>query len=204
MAATTISRASLTDDDGTGTLGDIINAALIASALYDKIDALLAANIVFGGTVTDGLGNVLGSPLLLLKATSGTTTQATPQNVDTIALSGLTAKDTLLIVVNVIPVTQPTASLDLYNSTDSVTICQVTAGLDVPGTMRAGMEIVRQGQAGATTVDALAIKGSATAATESTFTTAWTGSWTLALRQGGVTAGGTLRWSWAVYKIAGQ
>jgi len=34
--------------------------------------------------------------------------------------------------------------------------------------------------------------------------TNWTGSWTLGLRHGGVTAGGTLRWSWAVYKQAGQ
>ena len=31
-----------------------------------------------------------------------------------------------------------------------------------------------------------------------------TGAWTIALRQGGVTAGGTFTWSWAIYRVQGQ
>jgi hypothetical protein len=40
MAATTISRATITDDDGSGTTGTILNSAWVNSAIYDRIDAL--------------------------------------------------------------------------------------------------------------------------------------------------------------------
>src|SRR4051812_46987951 len=43
MAATTISRATLTDSTSPST-GDIWNAALVGTALYDKIDALLTGS----------------------------------------------------------------------------------------------------------------------------------------------------------------
>jgi hypothetical protein len=41
--ATTISRYGFTDDTGDGESGDVINAALIGLAIYDKIDAIFAA-----------------------------------------------------------------------------------------------------------------------------------------------------------------
>lgn len=54
MAATTISRATWTDDDGSGTTGTIINNARLAADVYDKIDALFAS----GTTLTHG-GNLI-------------------------------------------------------------------------------------------------------------------------------------------------
>lgn len=52
MAATTITRVTPTDDDGTGTTGTIWNAAYLGTAIYDKIDALFASGtFTFGGSV---------------------------------------------------------------------------------------------------------------------------------------------------------
>jgi hypothetical protein len=41
MAATTITRATITDDSGSGTDGTIINSAWVGTAIYDKVDALM-------------------------------------------------------------------------------------------------------------------------------------------------------------------
>lgn len=50
--ATTISRASLNDDTGDGESGDVWNAALVGTAIYDKIDALIATDpIIFNSIV---------------------------------------------------------------------------------------------------------------------------------------------------------
>jgi len=46
MAATTITRASLTDSTSPST-GDIWNAALVGTAIYDKVDALFTATVTF-------------------------------------------------------------------------------------------------------------------------------------------------------------
>jgi len=43
MAATTISRATITDDDGSGTTGTILNSAWVNNAIYDRVDALFTA-----------------------------------------------------------------------------------------------------------------------------------------------------------------
>ncbi len=40
MAATTITRATITDDSGSGTDGTIINSSWVGTAIYDKVDAL--------------------------------------------------------------------------------------------------------------------------------------------------------------------
>ena len=149
---------------------------------------------------------------LAASADSGTTTNAAAENVATVAVSGLTAKDTLVVELTLEAVTQQTAGVLLYNSTDSVALCDVIdSGL---GAMAAGREMIgtyraRQLQSAATAVMSHGHYGqenntySLTQAL-TTFTTNWTGSWTLALRQTGVTAGGTLKWSWTVYVIRGQ
>lgn len=51
MASTTISRATWTDDDGSGTTGTIINNARLQADVYDKVDALFtgASTFEFGG-----------------------------------------------------------------------------------------------------------------------------------------------------------
>lgn len=62
MAATTITRATITDDSGAGTDGTIINSAWVGSALYDKIDALFTAGQTIevsssGSTITHQIYN---------------------------------------------------------------------------------------------------------------------------------------------------
>ena len=44
MAATTITRATVTDDSGAGTDGTIINSAWVGTAIYDKVDALFSTS----------------------------------------------------------------------------------------------------------------------------------------------------------------
>lgn len=139
----------------------------------------------------------------LIKEGTGTSTDVGATNVDTLALgSTLTIKDALLVFVrhrntgsaaNVVPI--------LYNSTDGVTIATLSTAnnnyysdVDVIGAQSTTLI------AGTTLNFASAI----VQATRATFTTAYTGAWTLALRHGGVTAPDTWVWEWAVYKIAGQ
>jgi len=74
MAATTITRATLTDNV------TVWNAAQVGTAIYDKVDALIAANITFGGLVSaEGFGTHAlstggtgGNILLVRNTTSGT------------------------------------------------------------------------------------------------------------------------------------
>lgn len=78
MAATTIGRESMTD----GTT--VWNVARIGSAIYDRVDALIASNITFGGTVSaEGFGvhnfstGGTGANVLAVRnTTSGTTNYA--------------------------------------------------------------------------------------------------------------------------------
>lgn len=151
-----------------------------------------------------------GGATTLLKANSGTDASAGATNVDTVAIAGLTAKDALLVMTDLASSSQATADVQLYNATDGVKICTVSGagGIGIAG-IRVGQARIRQAQSGATHVNALSMFMSAgTSVTgeglQSTVTTAWTGSWTLALRHGGVTAGGTFLYSWSVYKVSGQ
>lgn len=56
MAASVISRATWTDDDGSGTTGTIIGNARLASDVYDKVDQLLSGT---GSYTTLELGGIL-------------------------------------------------------------------------------------------------------------------------------------------------
>lgn len=56
MAASTITRATWTDDDGTGTTGTIINNARLGSDVYDKVDQLFSGA---GSYTTLELGGIL-------------------------------------------------------------------------------------------------------------------------------------------------
>lgn len=141
--------------------------------------------------------------IVLAKEGSGSTTSAAAQNVDTYALaSTLTIKDALLVFVrhrntgnagSIAPL--------LYNSTDSVTIALTSPALNNYYTdvfFISAQATTRVGAIG------LPFAGTVIAPTRSTFTTSYAGAWTLALRHGGVTAGDTWEWEWAVYRIAGQ
>lgn len=146
------------------------------------------------------------NPMVLLYANTGTSTAAGATNVDTYALaSQLTVKDTLYIITTLESVTQDTAAPVLYNSTDSVAVF-THAGVLAAGASRQTLYYARPSQSAATAIQVTALLGiGATGGdTVATFTTAWTGAWTLALRHGGVTAGGTFKYSWVIYKMAGQ
>lgn len=56
MAASTITRTTWTDDDGTGTTGTIINNAALHADVYDKVDQLMAGT---GSYTTLTLGGSL-------------------------------------------------------------------------------------------------------------------------------------------------
>src|SRR6476660_4052755 len=77
MAASTIGRTTLTDGSG----GTVLNNSLWQSSIYDKVDALVAAAITFGSTVsaegfgthTFSAGGTGGNILKLRNSTAGTT-----------------------------------------------------------------------------------------------------------------------------------
>lgn len=78
MAATTISRATLTDSVSSIT-GDIWNAALVGTAIYDKIDALFTASLTMSRSssgaivfTTEAASNTSGSDATLLASVAGT------------------------------------------------------------------------------------------------------------------------------------
>lgn len=191
-------------------VGGGINAGTGNVALVAADGRITAISSTYFASVS---GTSLTGVPVLLQANSGSTTSTSAENVDTIAITGLTAKDTLLVKVTWEAVTQASTSIALYNSTDSVTLVDINdqAGL---GNFAAGREAIwdinaRQLQSAATAVMSMSrghndANASYSTGANATFTTNWTGSWTLALRHGGVVAGGTGRWSWAVYKIQGQ
>ncbi len=193
--------------------------------LYLSGDATVGAALTVAGatTLTGGITGALavtgaitapGIPVLL-HASSGTDTTVAAAIMDSVAITGLTALDTLVVEVSVAAVTQVVSgAITLYNSTDSVVITNLTnagAGLTA-GTYLQQTAKIRQAQNAATNIYAYAVGldpgvvkvGSGTTFGNATFVTAWTGAWTLALRHGGVVAGGTCQYSWTVFKYPGQ
>jgi hypothetical protein len=153
--------------------------------------------------------------MTLIAAGTGTTTNAAAENFFTAAIPGLTSKDTIKVIYSLESVTQQTANPFFCNSTDSnVELCKTNGGnaLTTANSVMLGEAEIRMSPASSTRIFSRdrALRGGDGANEEvsdngiTTFTTAWTGSWTLAVRHGGVTAGGTLHYSVAVYKIAGQ
>lgn len=159
-------------------------------------------------------------PMALIGQAEGTDTTASATNVATFAISGLTVKDSLHIVLRHSSTGNTTASPVLYNTTDSVVIHSVLAsgGAVSTGNTNAATIDIAPNQTATTAIVSsgflcsagLALAGASAAGTVentvSVFTTAWTGSWTLALRTGagGVTAGGTYQYRIAVYRVSGQ
>jgi hypothetical protein len=165
-----------------------------------------------GIAVTNGVGTVTvatTTPWTLLKANSGTDSNTVATTVDTIAISGLTQKDSLVVYLVLEEATQalPTGA-NLVSTTDSNgTVCRVTDAINAADATFGHCEIFN----GASTTNYYGLGNTYDIAGGSKYfgvkfaaTTAWTGSWTLGLRHAGVTAGGTLSWRWEVYKVAGQ
>ena len=163
---------------------------------------------------TDGAGSLTWEApstavvMTLLKAGIGSTTNAAAETVDSIALSGLTNLDTLIIEVSWFALTQQTAQPLLYHVTDAATIIALNGGAALAaGNDLQGTATLRQRPGTATQIQTLlhGFRGSTDVSTGGNASgTAWTSAWTLGLRHGGVTVGGTGHWSWAVYKVVGQ
>lgn len=202
----------------TGLSGLTAGTPYYISATAGALTATVPANGRFLGVADSTTTLVLApnparAPMQLLYANSGTDTAAGATTVDSFALSGLTAKDTLAIYITMQSVTQATATPLLRHVTDASNIANLNAGVSLAASDSfASQMFVRQNQSGNTSVSVLSngVHESGGAMTarprmETTVvTTAWTGSWSLGLRHGGVTAGGTFKYSWSVYKVAGQ
>ena len=128
------------------------------------------------------------SPWTLLKAGSGTSTAAGATILDSVSISGLTVLDQIAVSFYGESVTQDTASVGLYNSTDSISII---AGTFTAGSVPWHGLMWLQGSK-RTATDFLVNPGTNTfsgRAAISMSTAFYGATWTLAYRHGGVTAG---------------
>lgn len=155
----------------------------------------------------------LGASAVLLKAGNGTSTAAGATTVDSIALPTLTANDTLWIYFTCESATQQTTSPELYSVTDAAVIgtlqSQNSGNLAATGSIQGTVQLNQR--QGITTNYYMTASGYSPSGNSVFFnsvpyvaTALWTSGWTLGLRHGGVTSGGTFKWSWSVYKMAGQ
>ena len=154
-------------------------------------------------------GALAAAGMTILVADNGTHTATSDAIVDSIAISGLTDDDRLMWMYWIDCVTQNmTGVASIKNTTDSVTIRELATGSMNAGQDTSGIGFASQRQASATVVggyNRYSEGGSQDGGGGAlTFSTAWTGSWTLGLNMGAMTSGGTAKWTWAVWKLAGQ
>lgn len=177
---------------------------------FDTADLRMKSKDYLGTVTTLGPG---AAALTLLRAASGTSTAAGATDVDTVAISGLTALDRILIEFEAESATQLTAVPLVRNVTDAVSLSSLDFNQNIAaGAFTSGNIVIAQRVAGPTIVRSTTnnVRGPGTVSpaiadvVHATFATNWTGAWTLALRHGGVTAGGTFSWTWAVFRASGQ
>ena len=224
-------------DLGTPSAGVMTNVTGIpVGALADGTDGQLitwgtdaSAETVAVGTAThvltsNGAGAVPtfqvagGGSVSVLDSGFGSLTSTSGGTLDSVAISGLTALDSIRIVGSFFYESQnAVVGLDIENTTDSL----VLAKLDINSAGIAGKHNyweleLRNGQKANTHIGGLIFQFDQSAVQDgddqnmlvrslrNVMTTAWTGSWTLALTHEGVVSGGTTYWKWVVYKVAGQ
>ena len=168
---------------------------------------VLTISSTSGSTLTLSWAAVPTNQVSLLKANSGTVDPNVTATIDSVALSGLTAKDRLAIYVSAD--TDQNAPLTLVSVTDANgTIANL-------GTLAGANQamynaVVSQQQTSSTRYFSLFQSYATPGATAQNLgvgfgaATAWTGAWTLGLRVTTGSVAGTLHWSWLVYKMAGQ
>lgn len=172
-----------------------------------------------GITAAGVAGQVLATPaatplfvggLTLLRAFNGSSNAAGGTTVDSIVIpASLTANDTLVIEYYAESLTQQTTTPGLYHVTDAADLLFFASGGSIPANgsfagrvvlkQRQGSAVgyvsVSQGMSGGGVINNYAIYAA---------TALWTAGWTLGLRHAGVTAGGTFRYQWSVYRLGGQ
>ena len=197
-------------DLASGTDGELITwdtAAAPTTVAAGSSGQVLTSN---GAGTAPTFQAAAGGQVSLLRANSGTSTTTTTHNLDTVAISGLAADDRILVYTWLEAVTQNTGFAGLHNDTDGVDLTYVGSGSGLTiGTddRMIDTHLLTQNQDSATAVTGqvtgvkLPGSGATQNALDTAVTTAWTGSWTLALRVDSIVSGGTLRWRWLVYKL---
>jgi len=189
----------------------------VTKAMLSFFMAALAAAFLYFAPFAHAATLLTGADCKLLKANSGTDATITANTVDTLALSGLTSTDYLDITTTLYSLTQSiTGNAQLYSTTDSLELARVGAASWNANRSVFAHVIMTPSVHSSTEIMNMTIKNDPSSATNagpavSTFTglngsvtttTAWTGSWTLGLRHGAITSGGSLEWKWAVYKCS--
>lgn len=167
----------------------------------------------------DGTWAVNPSQVTLLKANSGSDTNTSAVNLDSYAISGLTELDTIKIFVEMSVDTQPLAGdvlirqdtsgqtlLALFGgalAADAVGLAELSLN-PMHGTLTEYHALGFSSQTNLAKNQAGTLNTGSVRMNSKNSLTAWTGSWTLALRSPGITAGGTVQWQWRVFKVAGQ
>jgi len=187
--------------------GKVLQANTGASPSYSTATYPSTAGTSGNVLTSDGTNWLSSTPssskYTLLKASSGTSSAAGTTTLDSIAISGLTALDTLVIDFVADSQTQDTAGFTAaYSTTDST--AWFAAGTITAGSPQGGRLVIQKSPSGAGAI--FVNPGTNAGITRAIVTTAtsWLGSFTLAIRHTGVTPGGTLNYKWAVYKEAGQ
>lgn len=206
---TAVSTGALTD-------GQILIGSTAGNPAAATITAGSGISVTNAGNSITIANTGASGQITLLKAGTGTDTSAGATNVDTFAITGLTAKDTLYITYDFFSLSQQTANVAIYENTSATNIAYVNQSASITaGKSCSGSMTIRQSQHTNTVYNAMPLDGLVTEGAGALVVTtpdiysygshtAWTGSWTIALRHGGVTGGGTLYWGWSLFKIAGQ
>lgn len=150
-----------------------------------------------------------------LGSATGTTTNTSAENFATVTIpAGMTNKDTIKIIYSLESITQQTANPFFVSQTDSnVEIVETNGGnaLSTANSVLFGEATIRCAPEANTRVFSAdrgmrgGDEGNQSVTMNGITTIAdWTAEWVLGFRHGGVTSGGTLRYSWSVYKLSGQ
>lgn len=186
----------------TWTPGELVTATQFNAQIRDNLN-VLKTNIGNDGSIT-------GLSVNLLHQGSGTDTSAAATTVDSFTINGLTVKDTLAVYYNIESITQATANILLYQATDPLNLVSISGGASLAGgAILVGHAMLQVRRSSSVALQALSegLNSSSLrvdAWNNPVMSTAWTGTWAMALRHSGVTAGGTFNFVWAVYKLAGQ
>ena len=145
--------------------------------------------------------------MTLLYAVSGSDTDAAAKTIASIAITGLNALDMIISRATFLSSVAGTASVTLYHVTSAVGLGNINIGAIAADSVAHFEATISQNPALNTTYHHYN-RSSSGATTrhdmnEPSGLTAYTGSWTLGLRHGGVTATGTLHFVWNVYLLRG-
>lgn len=170
------------------------------------------ATTAFARTVAIAAFTALNS-LQPLAVAHGTSVAAGATDVTTCPIpGGLNADDRLLVFYEIESATQLTTIPFLRSQTDGINLVGLQAQNNIAaGNQTSGFAILQQRPSGPTALRAVSFSMDAAGSSVTpnlrsdvenvALTTPWTSPWTLTLHHGGVVAGGTFSYSWAVYRF---